>query len=726
MGRRLVATALLIGVALGAWAAEVPVLPTEGFENSQAAAEAAGWDFGPGCSVEAGVEGSFVRCGPVEADRASAVRLMGIKVKPRTGYIARYRMRSDGAAHHTFGLVNANGVFLVCKDAYATGQWGECALAFRTGEQTEIGLYLGRRYGTGAILYDDVSLVEDDSVRVGDLSPAPNPPPAPTAAEARRGYLVSSQHWMELVYPTCQPLRVEIVNGLRCRLAPGEYEPVTLSLTALRPLRNARVTVASDLRGPGGARQPASAVQVGVVRSITRWLNNSEPLKAGQSYERRPLFIFPGDVSDIVAGETQRYWLTVHAPPDARPGVYRTRLRVSPDGAPATTLPLTVEVLPLRLPEPDVTYGMYYRQCCQYPEFRTEEFFRRSMMDMRAHGCNSVSVYANVERRLPDGTFAPDFDLEGPGHGIGEEHMALNRQMALLREAGLLREGHPLLFLACGRSNGVFANEERLVRAVEARRRAQGWPELLYYLVDEPAPDQRELIHELADVVHRVPGVRSTTAIGEPGELGQYYDVWILSDGVDPMERTVAQARAAGKEAWTYNCNWNGCQPRNDRYFTGYFTWTAGLTGNWQWCYTEATGGRVTADGSLDFGDVTYYEDPHRYSYVLPTPTGNVPTLGWEGRREGIDDYRYLQAVRDAAEVAARSPAPERRALAREARSFLREVRRLTRRPQQHLPATQTARVYEHLVHPDLAPADYDAIRARAAEYAVRLQASDL
>ena len=710
--------------AVSAPAAGPNLVPHGDFEADEEALTAAGWQLGSVVTVTDGdAEGEtrHLRVGCDDPIRVSRARLPGVTVKPHTGYVARYRMRSDGPAHHTFALRNPDGTYFVCRDAYAAGRWGECVLAFRTEDHTELTLSLERRYGTGAILYDDVSLVEDDSVRVGDLSPAPNPFPEVTPAEERRGYLISTQHWMELVYPTYYPTRDEVATSLRCRLAPGEYEPLTFSVTALRPLENLQVTVQGDLKGPGNATLPAAAVHVGAVRTMTRWFNNGAPLRAGQSYERRPMFIFPGAPVAVPAGDTQRFWLSVHAPAEITPGTYRTAVEVSADDALAVTLPLAVEVLPLRLPEPDVTYGMYYRHCAQYPEFRTEEFFRRSMVDMRAHGCNSMSVYANIERKLPDGSRAIDFDLTGPGHGIGEDHLAFNHQMDVLDACGLLNPGHPLLFLATGTSNGRFGNRERTVAAAQELVRERGWPELLWYLVDEPAPHQRDLIRELADVVHRVPGARTTTAIGEPGELGAYYDVWIVSESVGPMDRVVAQARAMGKEAWAYNCQWNGAQPRNDRYFTGFFTWTTGLTGNWQWCYTEATGGRITPEDEVDFGDVTYYEDPHRNSYVLPGPDGNIPTLGWEARREGIDDYRYLQALREAIRVAEVAPSREQRRLIQQAKRFLREVAEETKRPPQHYPATQTQRIYEHVVHPGLEPAHYDEIRARAADYAVRL-----
>jgi hypothetical protein len=697
------------------------LVPNGSFEGGPTALAGTGWQLHDGVAVEKGTaeDGDwYVRIKPdADAAKPSSLKLTGVPVKPNTGYIARYRMRGDGAAHHTFGVLNPNGTFFVCRDAYAAGGWSECTLSFRTAEQTEISLYLGRRYGTGAILYDDVRLVEDDTVRVGDLSPAPNPLPPVEDAETRRGYLLSAQHWMDLVYPTYLPTRSELITSLHCRLAPGEYEPVALSVTALRPLASLQVSLVGDLEAPGTGTLPAAAVRIGVVRTMTRWFNNGAPLKPGQSYERRPMFIFPQAPVDVPERETQRFWLTVHAPVDLPPGQYSSSLKVSAEGAEPTQLPLTVEVLPLQLPEPEVTYGMYYRQHEQYAEFRTEPFLRRSLADMSAHGMNSFSVYADLSEKKPDGEVELKLDGGRPYH-YPDRSCSLEWQMRLLKASGLSSRRHPLLLLA----DPTFTDNPTLMVPLASHGQSAGWPEFLLYLVDEPdTPEKAEQAKRLNNLAHGTRGIRTVTAIGEPGELGAYYDVWIVSESVASMEGVVAQARAAGKEAWAYNCQWNGARPANDRYFAGYFTWTAGLQGNWQWCYSEASGGRITPEGDMDFGDVTYYEDPHRTCYVLPGPDHTIPTLGWEGRREGIDDYRYLQALREAVRAAARHQRPEQQLLVREAERFLAEVQDRTRRPPQQYPATQTGRVYDHVVHPGLKPSDYDAIRARAADLTCRL-----
>ena len=721
MRRALLATVMALGCASAAHAADAGnnPLPNGGFEDG-----AAGWTLFGEAAIEKGeaFDGErhlTARCTGKSGGVPSGAKLMGIAVKPNTGYIARCRLRRPkGGVHLTFGVLKSNGGFLVCRDGYTrrTDRWGESILPFRTGDESQIGIYVARRYGKGELWFDAVELVEDNSVRIGDMSPRPGYAfPTATPTEQRRGYTVSRRNWMQLVYPSMYPSRGETSQELTCRLSPDEYEPVTFSITSLRELKNVTVDIAGDLQGPDGAVLQAGNVTIGVVRTITRWLTSGAPLKPGQRYERRPLFLFPNHPVNISARETRQFWLTILAPPNLPAGRYAGRVTVSAQGAPTFELPLHVDVLPIKLALPEVTYGMYYRHHCQYPEFKTEEFFRRSMADMKAHGMNSFSVYVDLTEKKPDGTLALNADGGKPYH-YKDRSCGLNWQMGILDECSLLSHKHPLLLLADSR----FNKDPGLVASLDAYRMEKNWPEFLIYLVDEPStPKKIALAKQLNDLVHKA-GVRTTTAMGKPGELAAYYDVWIVGAyaGLDVTEL----AERMGKERWAYMCTWNGCQPRNDRFYAGYDTWTRRFRGNWLWCYTERTGGRVASDGKLELG-VPGYEDPWRVAYVLPSKDGNIPTLGWEARREGVDDYRYLQTLRDAARAALDARDERLRARALAAQRFLKEVEQRSCIPatgKQY--ATAPEYTYNFIMHPNLEPEDYDDIRRRAADYIMELQ----
>lgn len=707
---------LLAWMALLATAQAAPdLVKNGGFEGGAEAVRQAGWSLDSLCHLEQGPAAEGQAC--LRLTGTSGGAQQKVSLKPNTGYVARCRIRlTGGGAHLTFGLLS-KGAIVMCRDIYcgAYDAWSELVLPFRTTADTDLSLYCGKRYGQADVRYDAVRVVEDDNVQVGDVSPRPHPFPQTTAAEQARGYLVSSPSWMELIYPSYYPLRSQVARELTCRLAPGEFEPVTLCVTGLRDLQEVAVTLPADLKSPTGRKLPGANLELRTTRTITRWLTAAAPLQPGQRFERRPLFLFPYEPAAVPARETHEFWLTVHAPATAAPGVYSGTVVVSAREAPTLSLPLRVEVLPLRLAQPDVTYGMYYRHGQQYPPLKTEGFFRQVLRDMRDHGMNSMSVYADVERKQGDG-YAVDFDYAPQNYG-------LNQQLRELQAAGLAKPGHPLLLLASGKYDGAFWGEDKTIAALQARQREQGWPEFLLYLVDEPSGARIELAKQLNTIAHRVPGLRTTSALGVPGELADSYDVWIISNSVLTLPQIIQQAQAKHKAAWTYDCVANGCQPRNDRYFAGLHTWSAGLTGNWQWCYTEKSGW-VNERGEIELINVAY-EDPWYATYLISSPGGAIPTLGWEARREGVDDYRYIQTLREAIAAARQSGSPRQRALAAEAEAYLAATRQRVRRPvpkPADVSAVYAEACYDRLKHPGLQPEDYDAIRRQVADYIIGLQ----
>ena len=166
---------------------------------------------------------------------------------------------------------------------------------------------------------------------------------------------------------------------------------------------------------------------------------------------------------------------------------------------------------------------------------------------------------------------------------------------------------------------------------------------------------------------------------------GDICDVQNVMDGLISPEM-LAEMRRVGTEVWTYTYRiWRErFDPLPQRYFAGLYTWTHKLGGNWVWAY---------------------HHGHHRYAWFAPESHEPMPVTGWEARREGIDDYRYLQMVEDC--VAANPDNPS----AIEAAKWLETLR--TR-----LAPTVPNKVE---VGKPLALREYDEIRATAAAYIRKL-----
>ena len=224
----------------------------------------------------------------------------------------------------------------------------------------------------------------------------------------------------------------------------------------------------------------------------------------------------------------------------------------------------------------------------------------------------------------------------------------------------------------------VTATSESKTRDVgwlKAEVRKRGWPELILYGADEPKyplPELRTRFLPWREIPIRVGTAMASDAAYGHADL---HDVWIVHCNVlTPEIRD--EAKRMGAQVWMYSCATLPSQTLRQRYLAGIFTWSNRLLGSYIW-----------QDAGL------YRQFWWQDSVKTPTPM-----IGWETRREGVDDYRYLQMLEDC--IAAR---PDD-VIAIEAAAWLETLRvRYNMNPLEVEPGLP------------LALDEYDAIRAKAA-----------
>ncbi len=452
--------------------------------------------------------------------------------------------------------------------------------------------------------------------------------------------------WMQHVFADDWPADDEPAPRPSIAAARGEYEPLTLCLAARRDLHGLAATL-SDFEGPG--KIGAAAVDVRVVRALDkRWTYPDTRYIAGMPVLLEPQ---PKDGVDLAAGRVQRFWLTVHVPSDAKPGDYKATLTVagkplSPTAAAASlTIPVALHVYPFALPEvKDKLWGVYYTGPTAFEEGEDLVKLEAHLRDMRAHGMTSVGLcfgwdpaQSNVEGKRVD--FLP------AGRGRYETFMKLYHDLGF--PAPVIQLADTPQDIAAGPMNQPrFAEAYAGIwKYVEDYAASHRWPKIIVQPVDEPAwggPDARERNRMLLDVLRRVaPGI-ATEQDGPDDDYfrkvaGPLCDVWNFNGSLAPPD-VVAAAAKDGKTVLIYNCDVEFYRPVVDRYVAGWFQEAAGIDGCFNWAY-QSFAGDPYDDQDGPNGDMMA---------VYPPGHGHVggPSIGWEGFREGIDDYRYLALLR--------------------------------------------------------------------------------
>jgi len=344
-----------------------------------------------------------------------------------------------------------------------------------------------------------------------------------------------------------------------------------------------------------------------------------------------PRWLPESSTGRIEAGKNAVFWLTVHVPPDASPGEYKGKLTLTIWKSSAdpqnVEIPFTVEVLPFKLPRANVAFGMYYYKNIPHGRYRSAELEKKYFEDMAAHGHTSGTMSGRMH------------DEQGNiKKGTPTEHF-----IDTMLQTGLLHKDIPVIY------NTNLPTDPQKLRAAGCQLRtfakSKGWPELLLYGIDEPGQRGADLSgFEVMEPVRA--GLRTVTAISgqHTGKYGKYLDVWVvLENTLSPATQELA--RKMGAELWTYSCGGGRSSEMNipyERFYAGLFTWLTRAKGNFIWAY-------INNPKQPPFARLGWEQNRSstHTSFVMPSDTGPIASVGWEARREGIEDYRYLQLLQE-------------------------------------------------------------------------------
>lgn len=489
------------------------------------------------------------------------------------------------------------------------------------------------------------------------------PPPAPTEEESARGFILFDRPLTDLIFANTVPRPEERIETLGAFAAPGQSEPVTLALHALRDLPQVQVSFVG---------LPADGEVLPIRYRDKRVTYPSKEFIVGM-----PVLCERRGALDIAAGTSKRFLLDLRVDHDAPPGIHEGEVRIRSAGGPQVSLPFRLRVLPYRLQEPDdMLWGEYYTA----PRLETTheekvEALKRDLADMRAFGMTSVGLCFGPPTENVEFTDDGECSLNMDGTSLYEAFMDLYVehgfpapviQLADSGQGAASRGGIPF------ESDEWGERYKAYWRAMQQEHLARGWPEVVVQPVDEPGWQDRAAKDRnvrCLKLLKQIPGMR--TEQDGPGddyfhnEAGPYSDFWNYNGALAAPD-VIAQAKADGRIILIYNCDVESYRPEVARYVTGWFQALSGASGSFNWAY-------------ISFSADPYDDQSHRmgtWMHVYP-PLGDEPggpSTGWIGTREGVDDYKYLHTLRRTIRRAEESDIERAQEAAREAREELEAI----------------------------------------------------
>ncbi len=471
------------------------------------------------------------------------------------------------------------------------------------------------------------------------------PAPRLTAEEQERGWVAFVPGEQDGIGPRAYPTRSEIEASLTMFACPGEVEPATFGVYASRAVTGVTAQAARLVGGHKSAI-PAAALEIRTVRvwpQRTSWQTHE--------YVVIPELLEKRYEVDIAAGALQQYWLTLTVPRDITPGSYEGCVRVAV-GSQQHLIPLRLRVLPFRLQPPAGKAWGLWPDTSRWRRFSDDEIMAE-LADWKSHGITGAMMYPLTHGKFTfqDGKLAADlseFDRCMRLYvraGLGEPVVASCQGLAALV--------HRLLGRPADDYGPEFADlATQIVRRIEALRTERAWPAFIYHTVDEPgghiavqqeARETLRILHEAGFTTFTTADIDFTARVLSPFLDVRCYSIGVCGRSAEQARARQAECHAAKAQYWWYG---TGCYTGQEgtmavnRHYSGFLFDKTGARGAWAWTFQ-----RPRASAYDDF------DGPKDACLTYPSPDGKpplVPTLQWEGIREGVDDAKYLATLRRA------------------------------------------------------------------------------
>lgn len=472
-------------------------------------------------------------------------------------------------------------------------------------------------------------------------------PAHPLIVDAAEGWVAFALEGADAVPYRYRPGREDLAREIEIIATPGEFQPVTVGALALEATE-LRVDP-PDLRSAGGQSIPAEAWDVRWTRywpQRTNW-NAVTFTVIPEMLERR-------ETMGLAALQPAQAWLTVRVPEDAAPGRYRGAVTISDDAGRTESIPITLDVQPFTLMEPsEYHWGLY----TDSPRWKTmpEQQVRAELRDFVEHGITSAMMYppAHSEFAMEGDQVAIDSsEFERFMRWALEEGLRPPTVMSMQALGGVVRRLVPEAEVRGEEFERVYKQIVRYFVDLGAR---EGWGEIFWHAVDEPNrryPDKIEAAYQELGWFKDL-GLMTFTTVNDPVVAQEHLDpvldarcyyVSFVAGSAHLQEERARETAESGDHLWLYG---TGCYTGMDgttmpnRYLAGYILRKTEAEGIWCWTLQRAKG-----DIYNDF-DAEGHRESKDACTTYPSEDGTemVPTLQWEGHREGVDDFRYVYTL---------------------------------------------------------------------------------
>lgn len=496
--------------------------------------------------------------------------------------------------------------------------------------------------------------------------------PARAADEAMELFAVSDAvRVFEDGYACPEPGKKIELLGLR-----GETVSAQCVVRAKEDLEGVSAAI-GPVKSEGGAVLAAENVGWNLVEGIAIEKNTPKVLKSDlirPAPARFPDCLGEARQCMVKKGSLKAIYWTIRIPRDAQPGTYQAEIAVSA-GAKRSVLPLTLQVVPLVLPQQRHVLVSEWYSTHQFQKhhgidpkdvearYRMLRVYAENMAEHRQN-VFQVSLHLIRTTRAADGKLRCDFSefdrmaqvfwdtgrMDRLETGAVAHFGKVNGKEGwgsteILLSDGWVRDD------TTGKSIKLPAKEylPQFLPLVVAHLKEKNWlDKTVLHIADEPSNHNVMPWREASDFVHRcAPELRRIEAI-ETTHFDNRLEVWVPKlDHLATWQQAYEAAQRRGNELWFYTVgifqagstpNKTVDVPLVESRLMHWLNYRFGVAGYLHWGYNHWTDDPWNAPGE------------HRGDgwHVYPKKGGLLNSLRWEQMRNGLQDYECLWLLEDA------------------------------------------------------------------------------
>ena len=514
--------------------------------------------------------------------------------------------------------------------------------------------------GKGKAWFDDLSLTFRGTAPELDINPSSG------------AYLLKKSDiniWFEFAEQKvffATPLSTTLRSAIEIQGAGNEWEPFQIVFNPRRAVNNCSVTF-TDLKDEKGNKIGSKQIACYSVGYVTVKQASSAEGVIGSN----PDYLIPAGQFDLKAQINNPIWITIRIPADAKPGIYKGRIRFVAEGREYAQIPIILKVWDFILPEKnhlDVISNVWWPMIQKYDRRSLDVIRGDYIANLREH---RISIFnaGEIESVIKDGHLSVSqvgFDrmVKDPVAKLGFSSVTVG---PFLGNADGWRSRRNWL----GWDPAAPQFEKYLTSYAAELERAAAVAGLtgscwLYYW-DEPPRNDPDLdrIVRLGRIIKKAaPKLKIFLTTWPASRWFGLVDIWCLPFSREYFNlKTIRERQSAGEKIFVYNNDPWIDTPLIDKRMYAWRYRQAGVDGVYAWWSLnywpddpyEKTSQALFADNrssALKAGDGVL---------LYPNANGSGPpvnSLRWEIFRQGLEDYEYLALLAEAIDRTAAQLAP--------------------------------------------------------------------